>query len=174
MSSVWHRPQCNIGPGISPVTIGTIDDSRKHPRSPGLASSVRHGRSYDEMNAHRMLGAITAAVVVVAAVTSSVTHTMLASDIRRSMNERSLRFDWENHCEDLDERDPDRFRRQYWVPQQTFEKTCKYTASPACTRPSFPRTLLDEMMSCIHQQCCTERECVLPTISHFPLTHSAI
>ena len=65
------------------------------------------------MNAHRMLGAITAAVVVVAAVTSSVTHTMLASDVRRSINERSLRLDGENHYEDLDERDPDRFRRQY-------------------------------------------------------------
>ena len=83
MSSVWHRPQCNIGPEISPVTIGTIDDSRKRPRSPGLASSIRRRRANNEMNAHRMLGAITAAVVVVAAVASSVTHTMLASDIRR-------------------------------------------------------------------------------------------
>ena len=45
------------------------------------------------MNAHRMLGAITAAVVVVAAVTSSVTHTMLASDIRRSINDKSRRLD---------------------------------------------------------------------------------
>ena len=36
-----------------------------------------------------MLGAITAAVVVVAAVTSSVTHTMLASDIRRSINDKT-------------------------------------------------------------------------------------
>ena len=178
MSSVWHRPQCNIGPGISPVTIGTIDDSRKRPRSPGLASSIRRRRAHDEMNAHRMLGAITAACCgrVVAAVTSSVTHTMLASDIRRSINDGSRRLDWEDHCEDLRERDPDCFRRQYRVPQQTFEKTCRYTASPASTRPPFPRTLLDEMMSCIHQQCCTEREreCVLPTISHSPLTHSAI
>ena len=48
------------------------------------------------MNAHRMLGAITAAaVVVVAAVTSSVTHTVLAPDIRRSINERNRRLDWE-------------------------------------------------------------------------------
>ena len=75
------------------------------------------------MNAQRMLGAITAAVVVVVAVTSSVTHTMLASDTRRSINERSRRLDWEDHCEDLDERGPDCFRRQYRVPQQTFEKT---------------------------------------------------
>ena len=111
------------------------------------------------MNAHRMLGAITAAVVVVAAVTSSVTHTMLASDIRSSINERSRRLDWEDICEDLDERGPDRFRRQYRAPQKTFEKKCRYTASPASTRPPFPRTLLDEMMSCIHQQCCTEGEC---------------
>ena len=63
-----------------------------------------------------MLGAITAAVVVVAAVTSSVTHTMLASDIRRSINERIRRLDWENHCEDLDECGPDCFRRHYTYP----------------------------------------------------------
>ena len=74
-------------------------------------------RANDEMNAHRMLRAITAAVVVVAAVTSSVTHTMLAySDIRRSINERSHRPDWEDHCEDFDERGPDCFRRQYRMP----------------------------------------------------------
>ena len=176
MSSVWHRPQCNIGPGISPVTIGTMDDSRKRPGSPGLASSTRRRRSNDEINAHSsMLVAMTGAVVVVASVTSSVTHTILISDIRRSINERSRRLDWEDRCEDLDERGPDCFRRQYRMPQQTFEKTCKYTASsPASTRPPFPRTLLDERMSCIHQQCCTERESVLPTISYPPLTHSAI
>ena len=88
VSSVWNRPQCNIGLGISPVTISTMDDSRKHPGSPGLASSPRRRRANDEMNAPRMLRAITAAVVVVAAVTSSVTHTMLASGFRRSINER--------------------------------------------------------------------------------------
>ena len=177
MSSVWHRPQCNIGPGISPVTISTMDDSRKRPGSPGLASSTRRRRANDEINAHSsMLVAMTGTVVVVTPVTSSVTHTMLASDIRRSINERSRRLDWEDHCEDLDERGPDCFRRQYRMPQQTFEKTCRYTGSPASTRPPFPRTLLDERMSmsCIHQQCCTERECALPTISHSPLTHSAI
>ena len=77
---------------------------------------------------------------------------MLASDIRTSINERSRRLDWEDHCEDLDERGTDCFRRQYRMPQQTFEKTCRYTASPASTRPPFPRTLLDEMINCIHQQ----------------------
>ena len=52
-----------------------------------------------------MLVAMIGAVVVVASVTSSVTHTMLASDIRRSINERSRRLHyWEDHCEDLDER----------------------------------------------------------------------
>ena len=157
MSCVWHRPQCNIGPGISPVTIGTLDDSRKRPGSPGLASSTRRRRANNEINAHRMLAAMTGAVVVVASVTSSVTHTMLASDIRRSINERSRRLDWEDHCEDLDERGPDCFRCQYRMPQQAFEKTCRYTASTASTRPPFSRTLLDEMMSCIYQQCCTER-----------------
>ena len=75
------------------MTISTMDDSRKRPGSPGLASSTRRRRANDEMNAHRMLGAITAAVVVVAAVTSSVTHSVLASDIRRSINERSRRLD---------------------------------------------------------------------------------
>ena len=74
------------------------------------------------MNAHRMLGAITAAVVVVAAVTSSVTHTMFASDIRRSINECRRHLDWEEHCESLDERGRDCFRRQYRMPQQTLKK----------------------------------------------------
>ena len=132
VSSVWHRPQCNIGPGISPVTIGTMDDDgRQRPGLPGLASYTQRRRGNDEINVRRMLGAIAAAVVVVAAVTSSsVTHTMLASDIRRSINERSRRLGWEYRCEDLDERGPDCFRRQYRMPQQTFEKTCIYTASP--------------------------------------------
>ena len=122
MSSVWHRPLCNIGPGISPVTIGTMDHSRKRPGSPGLTSSTRRRRANDEINAHRKLviAMTAAAVVVVASVTSSVTHTMLASDIRRSINEkRSRRLDWEDHCEDLDERDPNCFGRQYRMPQQT-------------------------------------------------------
>ena len=122
MSSVWHRPQCNIRPGISPVTIGTMDGSRKRPGSPRLASSTRRRRANDEINAHRVLVAMTAAVVVVASVTSSVKHTMLASDIRTSINERSRRLDWEDHCKELDERGPDCFRRQYRMPQQTFEK----------------------------------------------------
>ena len=65
---------------------------------------------------------MTGAVVVVASVTSSVTHTMLASDIRRSINERSSRLHWEDHCEDLDERGLDCFRLQYRMSQQTFEK----------------------------------------------------
>ena len=79
MSSVWHRPQCNIGPGISPVTISTMDDSRKRPGSPGLASSTRRRRANDEINAHSsMLVAMTGAVAVVASVTSSVTHTIHA------------------------------------------------------------------------------------------------
>ena len=65
MSSVWHRPQCNIGPGISPVTINTMDDSRKRPGSPGLASSTRRRRANDEINAHSsMLVAMTGTTVV--------------------------------------------------------------------------------------------------------------
>ena len=156
-TSVWHRPQCNTGPEISPVTMGTMGDSKKRPGSPGLLSSTRRRRTNDEINTQRMLVAMAAAVIVgVASVTSSVTHTMLASDIRRIINDSSSRrLDWEDHCEDLDERDPYCFRRRYRLPQQTFEKTCRYTATPASTRPSFSRTLLDEMMSCIHQQCCT-------------------
>ena len=60
MSSVWHRPQCNIGPEISLVTIGTMDDSRKRPGSPGLASSTRRRRANDEINVHSsMLVAMT-------------------------------------------------------------------------------------------------------------------
>ena len=104
------------------MTILTMDDSREPHGLPGLASSTRRRRATDEMNAQRMLRAITAAVVVVAAVTSSVTHTMLASDIRKGINEGSRRLDWEEHCEDVDERGPDCYRRQYRMPQQTLEK----------------------------------------------------
>ena len=133
------------------------------------ASQRRDKRSQDACIA------MISAVVVVTSVTPSVTHTMLASDIRRSINERSRRLDWEDHCEDLAERGPDCFRRQYRMPQETSKKNADILRlSPASTRPPFPRTLLDEMIGCIHLQCCTERECVLPTISHSPLTHSAI
>ena len=159
--------------------------SKKRPGSPGLASSTRRRRANDQMKSHRMLRAITAAVVVVTTVTSSVTHTMLASDIMRSINERSRRLDWKDHCGDFDKRGSDCCRRQYRMPQQTFEMLADLLrsllevnqyfvdVSPASTRPPFSRTRLDEMTSCI-QQCCTERECVLPSISHSPLTHSAV
>ena len=99
-----------------------MDDSRKRPGSPGVASSTRRRQANDKMNTHRMLGIITTTVVVLAAVTSSVTYTMLASDIRRSINERSRRHDWEDHCGDLDERGPDCFRRQYRMPPHTLKK----------------------------------------------------
>ena len=119
------------------------------------------------MNAHnKMLRAITAAVVVVAAVTSRITHTMLASDIRRGINERSRHLDWEEHCEDLEERSPDCFMHQYRMPQQTFNKLADIILRPLLDlNCSFvtavsPRTLLDEMTGCIHRQCCTERESV--------------
>ena len=102
------------------MTIGIMDDSRERPGSPGLASSTRRRLANDEINAHRMLVAMTAAVVVVASVSSSVTHAMLAPGIRRSINEWSRRLDWDDHCEDLGERGPDCFRRQYRMPQQTF------------------------------------------------------
>ena len=46
---------------ISTVTISTMDDSRERPGSLGLASSTRRRRANNEMNAHRMLRAITAA-----------------------------------------------------------------------------------------------------------------
>ena len=93
------------------MTIGTVDDSRKRHVSPGTASFTRRRRASDEVNIHRMLVAMTAAVVVVAFITSSVTHAMLATDIRRSINERSRRLDWDDHCEDFDERGPDCFWR---------------------------------------------------------------
>ena len=133
------------------MTISTMDYSRKRPGSSRLASSTRRGRANDEMNAHRMLRAITAAVVVVAAIT--LTQTMLASDIRRSTNERSGRLDGENHCVR-----PRRARLRLFqasVPDAPADlrKTCRYTASPPrvqlllrnrrfLTRP------LDEMISC--------------------------
>ena len=100
-------------------------------------------------------------VVVVASVTSSqVSHKPCSLPISggRCINERSRRLDWEDNCEDLDERGLDCFRRQYRIPQQTLENTCRYTASPASTRPPFPRTLLDEKMSCIYRAVQRERE----------------
>ena len=157
MSSVWYRPQCNIGSEISPVTIGTRQQeapriARTRFLYSAKATSQRRDKCPQDACSHgRCCGRS------MASATSSVTHTMLASDIRRSINERSRRLDWEDRCEDLDERDHDCFRRQYRMPQQTLEKTCRYTASPASTRPPFPRMLLDEMMSCIHQQYCKER-----------------
>ena len=123
------------------MTISTMDDSRKRPGSPGLASSTWRRRASDEMNAHRMLGAITAAVVVAAAVTSSVTHTPLASDINRSIDESSRRVDWEDHCEDLDERGPDCFRRQYRMPQQTLENLQVYCVSSLCATAVYSHAL---------------------------------
>ena len=50
----------------------------------------RIARTRDEMNAHRMLGAITAAVVVVAAVMSSVTHNMLSLPISGGASTRGV------------------------------------------------------------------------------------
>ena len=149
MSSVWHRSQCNIGPGISPVTISTMDDNRKRPVSPGLASSTRRRRGNGEMNAHRMLGAITAAVVVVVAVPSSVTHYV------------RFRYQEGHQREESSPRPGGVLRRprrarprlfQASVPDASADlrKTYRCTASPASTRPPFPRTLLDEMMSSIH------------------------
>ena len=82
-----------------------MDDSRNRIARTRLLYTANANQRRD--NIHSMRGAITAAVVVVAAVTSSVTHTTLASDIRWSINERSHRFDWEDHCKDLDERGPD-------------------------------------------------------------------
>ena len=70
-------------------------------------------------------------MVVVAVVTSSVTHTMLASDIRRDINERSRRLDWEEHSKDLDERGPDCFKRQDRMPQHALAcilQSCGYHA----------------------------------------------
>ena len=108
------------------MTISTMDDSRKHPGSPGLASSTRRRRANDEMNAHRMLEAITAACCGRSGGRHVKRHSRhaLASDIRRrSINERRRRLDQEDHRKDLDERGPaDCFRRQYRMPQQTFEK----------------------------------------------------
>ena len=86
---------------------------------------------------------------------------VLASDIRRSINERSCRLEREDHCEGLDERGPDDcVRRHYRMPQQTFEKLPDILRlQPLRDRP-FPRTLLGKMMmSCTHnKQCFTGRE----------------
>ena len=157
MSSVWHRPQSDIGSGISPMTISTMDDSRKHPGSPGLASSTRRRRANDEMNAHRMLEAITAAVVVVAAVMSSVTHNMLSLPISGGASTRGVAASTRRitaktltgaalpivlgvstGCLSR----PSKNLQIYRVPS---------SRSTAPSRSPFPRTPLDEMTSCIHQ-----------------------
>ena len=163
MPSVWHRPQCDIGPEISPVTISTMDESRKRPGSPEPASSTRRRGANDEMNAHRMLGAITAAVVVVTAVTSSVTHTMLSLPISGGASMRDVVASTERITVKTSTSAaptvlgvstgclsrPSKNLQTYCIP-------CSRSTSPS--RPPFPRTPLDEMLSCIHQQCCTERE----------------
>ena len=139
------------------MTICTIDDGRERPGSPGLASSTRRRPANDEINAHRMRVAMTVAVVVVASVTPCVTHTMLASDIRRSINERSRRLDWDDHCEDLDESGPDCLG----FSTGCLSRPSKKLADILHLQPLRDRrflALLDVMMGCIHQQCCTERE----------------
>ena len=148
-----------------------MGDSRKRPGSPGHTSSARRRQANDEMNAHRMLGAITAAVVVVAAVTSSVTHTVIASNIRRSINERSRRFDWGITAKTSTSAAPTVFGLSTGCVRRPLKNLQIYgvpSLTPtAPSRPPFPCTPLDEMISCIHhQQCCIEREFVLPTISH--------
>ena len=136
-----------------------MDDSRKRPGSPGLAYSTRRRRANDEMNAHRMLGAITAAaVVVVAAVTSSVTHTMLASDIRRSVHERRVVASTGRITAKTSTSAAPTVLGVSTGCLNRPSKKLADTASPASTRPSFSRTLLDVMMSCIHQQYCAERK----------------
>ena len=147
------------------MTISTMDESRKRPGSPGLASSTRRRRANDEMNAHRMLGAITAAVVVVAAVTSSVTHTMLSLPISGGASTREVvastgRITAKTStsaaptvlgvCTGCLSR-PSKNLQTYCVPS---------SRSTAPSQPPFHRTPLDEMLSCTHEQCCTERESV--------------
>ena len=143
------------------MTISTMDDSKKRPGSPGLASSTRRRRANDEINAHSsMLVAMTGTYCG----RSGIHH------VKRHTHHARFRYQEEHQREESsprlggslrDERGPDCFRRQYRMPQQTFEKTCRYTASPASTRPPFPRTLLDERMSCIHTSAVLyrEREC---------------
>ena len=209
MSSVWHRPQCNIGPGISPVTIATLDDSRKRPGSPGLTSSTRRRRVNDEINAHSSVlvamtgaccgrsgirhvkphtpcslpiseGASTKEVVastgrITAKTSTSAAPTVLGVShdrccgrsgirhVKRHTHHARFRHQEEHQREEPSPRlggslrrprraGPDCFRHQYRMPQPTSENICRDTASPASTRPPFPRTLLDERMSCIHQQ----------------------
>ena len=87
-----------------------------------------------------------------------------ASDIRRGINERSRRLDWEDHCEDLDERGPDCFGVCTGClsrPSKNLQTYCVPSSrSTAPSQPPFHRTPLDEMLSCTHEQCCTERESV--------------
>ena len=140
------------------MTISTMDDSRKHPGSPGLASSTRRRRANDEMNAHRMLEVITAAVVVVAAVMSSVTHDMLSLPISgggastrgdaastRRITAKTLTsaalpivLGVSTGCLSR----PSKNVQIYCVPS---------SRSTAPSRSPFPRTPLDEMTNCIHQ-----------------------
>ena len=60
-----------------------------------------------------------AAVVVVAATTAGVAHAMPSPAIRKPVYEPQ-RLEWDDHAEDLDERDY--FKRVYRMPRQSFEK----------------------------------------------------
>ena len=107
----------------APTVLGvnTAECLSRPPTRYTLACILQFRGYHGSPHRYRMLRTITAAVVVVAGVTSSVTHTILASTIRRGINERSHHLDWEGDCKDLDERGPDCFRRQYRMPQQTFD-----------------------------------------------------
>ena len=160
------------------MTILTMDDSREPHGLPGLASSTRRRRANDEMNANRMLRAITAAVVVVPSRQALLTRCSLPISGRASTRGvvastgRSTAKTSTSAAPTVIGVSTGCLSR----PSKNLQICCVPSSRPtAPSRPPFPRTLLDEMMmSCIHQQCCTERECVLPTISHSPLTHSAI
>ena len=90
-------------------------------------------------------------------------HHALASDIRRSINDRSRRLDRRVTAKTLTSAAlpivlgvstgclsrPSKNLQIYCVPS---------SRSTSPSRPPFPRTPLDEMPSCIHQHCCTEKE----------------
>ena len=98
-----------------------MSDSRKRRGSAALPSHImRYARPrHNPADQGSLKKAITAAVVLVAAFATGVTHTLQAPKVRATIND-TRRLDWEEHMDDLENRKA--FLRNYRMPEETFDK----------------------------------------------------
>lgn len=110
--------------------------SRKRGGRSESTSSRRTKRGRQEMNTLFVTRALAAATVVVLAATAAagVAHTMQGPRIRRTVYEPPRRLDWDEHAEDLEQRDC--FRRMYRMPRESFDKLADLLA-PLLTRNAY-------------------------------------